>query len=486
MVEITNEPSDVLEKSKLLKKVWPNLLSQVSLALSLTIIFLNLHTISTRIIWLSEPIHALELGMLVGTSGWSIALAGIIFGPLADRISRKNLIGFCMAMSGFFLFLNGFIPGGQGNITFYFYWGCVLLQSFFRGGMYPVLTSLTNDAVEEDERSKYYGILNALVQVFQILGMVLTGWVFHNLFWREFYWFYGIFIVFIGFIIVLLAKEPKRGAVKTELKEVLKSDDAEYNYKLNKETIKSTIFAPTNIIAFAEGIFTTILMAIPDFFLILYLQSPPNNYSSVLMSVFVIIAGLPGAVIGSLAFAKISDKLGKKNIKNRIYLITFSLVFMFALFIAIFYMPIPKIPIEDSNNLLVGLSLFFSHPNTGFMVALMFFGRMIGVIYNLNQPPVLQKINLPEAQGTVSSANQFLEMIGMGLGPILAGLFLTSFNQNYQLSVLILMSIGILGALCWLFAGFWIKKDIQRISEILKERAVEISETANKNNISLE
>jgi MFS family permease len=484
MVKIKNEPSDILEKSKLLKKIWPNILSQVSIALSLSIIFINLHTISTRIIWLSEPIHAIELGMLVGTSGWSLALAGIIFGPLADRFSRKNLMGFCMAMSGIFLFINGFIPSNQGNITFYFYWGCVLLQSFFRGGIYPVLNSYTTDSVEEDERSKYYGILNALVQVFQILGMLLTGWLFHNLFWREFYWYYGLFIVLIGLIILIWANEPKRGAIKAELRDVLKSNNAEYKYILTKDTIKNTIFAPTNIIAFAEGIFTTILMAIPDFFLILYLQSPPNNYSSVLMSVFVIIAGLPGAVIGSLAFAKISDKLGKKNIKNRIYLITFSLVFMFTFFIAIFYMPIPKIPIEDSNNLLVGLSIFFSHPNTGFMIALMFFGRAIGVIYNLNQRPVLQKINLPEAQGTVSSANQFLEMIGFGLGPILAGIFLTTFNQNYQISVLILMSIGILGALCWLLAGFWIKKDVFRISKILEERAVEISETNNINDLT--
>ncbi|MFX1307212.1 MAG: hypothetical protein ACFFDG_10395, partial [Promethearchaeota archaeon] len=95
---------------------------------------------------------------------------------------------------------------------------------------------------------------------------------------------------------------------------------------------------------------------------------------------------------------------------------------------------------------------------------------------SINQPPILQKINLPEAQGKISSANQFLELIGSGLGPIIAGFLLASFNQNYQITVLISASIGMISCLAWLIGAKSINNDIQRISSILKIRAEELKE----------
>ena len=107
-----------------------------------------------------------------------------------------------------------------------------------------------------------------------------------------------------------------------------------------------------------------------------------------------------------------------------------------------------------------------------------FFARAVVGIWNINQPPILQAINLPEAQGTITSSNQFLELIGSGTGPIIAGFLLIYFNQNYQITVSITMGIGIIGAFLWFFAPKWIKKDIDRISNILKERGIELN---NKN-----
>lgn len=104
-----------------------------------------------------------------------------------------------------------------------------------------------------------------------------------------------------------------------------------------------------------------------------------------------------------------------------------------------------------------------------------FFARAVVGIWNINQPPILQAINLSEAQGTISSANQLLELIGSGKGPILAGFLLVFFNQNYQITVTITMGIGIIGGVLWLFATKWIKKDIDRISNILKERGIELN-----------
>ena len=112
-----------------------------------------------------------------------------------------------------------------------------------------------------------------------------------------------------------------------------------------------------------------------------------------------------------------------------------------------------------------------------------FFARAVVGIWNINQPPILQAINLPEAQGTVSSANQFLELIGSGTGPIIAGFLLIFFNQNYQITVTLTMGIGIFGGVLWLLAVNWINKDIQRISDILKKRGIELSKKNYESNI---
>lgn len=120
--------------------------------------------------------------------------------------------------------------------------------------------------------------------------------------------------------------------------------------------------------------------------------------------------------------------------------------------------------------------IIFTNPELLTLGTMAFLAKMIFTIYSINQPPILQKINLPEAQGKISSANQFLELIGSGLGPMLAGFLLINFNQNYQLTVLISVLIGMIGCMVWLFGARSINKDILRISSILDNRAAELKE----------
>jgi len=188
-----------------------------------------------------------------------------------------------------------------------------------------------------------------------------------------------------------------------------------------------------------------------------------------------IIFGLPGGVLGSLAFAKMSDRLAKRNIKNRIYLIVISIILLFTVYMIFFNLPIPNMTPDQGNDFL----FIFSIPIFWIMGLNAFLARSVVGLWNINQPPVLQEINLPEAQGKITSANQFLEMIGSGTGPIIAGAVLVAFGQNFQITVFATMTLGIMGALLWLLATIWINKDVNRISIILKEREKELSKKSN-------
>jgi MFS family permease len=456
----------------LIKRLWPNFLIYSSYAFTVAALYINILLVA-RIMW---PIpnafaeHSGELGILTGTSVYMIAISGILFGILADKYSRTKLMVWIEVIYGFGLLFNGFVPEHQGQITFYCFLILSLIRGFAIGGLWPLITSYVNDSTEDKERSQFFGAMQGLFQVFQIIGMLVSAISFQTNLWLYYYVILGIITLIFGLFILIKGREPKKGAMRKELKEVLSNDQVVYTYKLTKETIRSTIFSPTNLIAFFEGVFTTILIAVPDFLLVAYLQSPPYNVSPLVLTIFLTMFGMPGGIIGSLGFAKISDKLGKKNIKYRIYMIVLSLVILFAGFIILFTTPIPDITVEQGNNFLFLISI----PVFWILGILMLVVRSFVGLWNINQPPILQEINLPEAQGKIFSANQFLEAIGSGTGPILAGFILMAFNQNFQITVFVTLILGIMGAFLWLLATIWINNDVNRVSTILKQREGEL------------
>jgi MFS family permease len=458
----------------LIKRLWPSFLVYNSFAFTISTIFINFLIVS-NIIWPGESFHSGEMGILVGTTTYIMAFSGILFGILADRYSRKTLMAITEIIFGLAYMLNGFVSQGLGLETYVFFVIFSLIRGFASGGFWPILNSYTNDSTKEDEKSHFFGLLQALFQLFQIVGMLISAILFQNYLWREFFIIIGILYFIFGLLIFLRGKEPKRASMHKDLIKILANDNIKYEYKLNKTTIKSTILKPTNIIAFVEGLFTTVMLMIPDFLFVPYIQSEPHNLSPFATSIFMIIFGLPGGLLGSLALAKLSDKLAKKNIKNRVYMIVFSIVGLFSFYIALFFMPLPHISVTQGNNLgfLLGIPIIWVLG----MISLI--ARAVVGLWNINQPPILQAINLPEAQGVISSANQFLENIGSGTGPIIAGTVLSLFSGNYQLTVIITMSIGIIGGLLWMLATRTINKDVETISEIIKQRGIELSKNSH-------
>jgi MFS family permease len=460
----------------LVKRLWPTFTIYNSLAFTISTIFINVIIVS-NIIWPGEVFHATEFGFLSGVWTFAMAFSGIFFGLMADRFSRVTIMGISEIIFGMSWLGNAFVPEGLGLITYFWFFLFIIVRGFASGGFFPTINSHVNDSIEEKERSQFFGILQALFQFFQILGMLISAIMLQNQFWTQFFSISGIAFIIFGLIILFKANEAKRGSAQKELKDILQGTDIKYEYKLNKDTFKTTILSTTNIIAFIEGIFTTVLLSVPDFLLVPYIESDPHNFSPFITSLFMIIFSLPGGLIGSIALAKLSDRLALKNIKNRIYMIIFSIVTLFFLFIAIFNVNLPHLTPEQGNDFI----LLVTFPVFWLIGLISFFARFVIGLWNINQPPILQAINLPEAQGLISSANQFLENIGSGLGYSMAGFLLVFFNYNYQITVILTMSIGITGAFLWFLATFRINNDVNTISTILKKRGVELTQKNHNN-----
>ncbi len=464
------------ETIRILKKNYPIFLAEAFISFSVSGIMLTM-VLTSQIIFPSETFRPFEMGLIISARTWTVAVAGVLFGVIADRSPRKPIFLIILVLAGIGRFLNGFAPYGIGheNESYLFFIFCNIVVGFGQGGLMPASISYADDAIDLNLRSRFFGLYEAFRQIFQILGLIFCALLFQVGLWREYFWLTGIMMFACAGLVVFIIKEPKRGSKQKALECVLSNDSVQYNYKLNKETMHTILFSRTNMIIIVEGIFTWIIFSIALFLMYPYLQSPPYNISAVVTALLMVIFGLPGAVFGAIAFSRLSDRLAEKDIKYRIDLIIFSIVALFCVIIIIFIVPFPHLTPGQGND------IFYLMAIEGFILIgfALFFVRALLGLYHINQSPIIQSINLPESQGTVSAWNQFLETIGMGLGPFLAGLLLVMYDQDYLLTAVISLSIGMPSALLWLFARKWIHKDIGTINSLLEVRAVELNNQKN-------
>ncbi len=459
------------ETLQILKKNYPIFLAEAFISFSVAGIMLTM-VITSQIIFPNEPFRPFETGLIISARTWTVALAGVLFGIIADRSPRKPLFIIILVIAGIGRLLNGFAPYGAGNEngTYLFFIFCNIVVGIGQGGLMPASISYADDAVDLNLRSHFFGLYEIFRQIFQILGLIFCAVLFQIGLWREYFWLTGIMMFACACMVIFVIKEPKRGSKQKALECVLSDDSVQYRYKLNKETMHTILFSRTNMIIIIEGIFTWIIFSIALFLMYPYLQSPPYNISAVVTALLMVIFGLPGAIFGALTFSRLSDRLAAKDIKYRIDLIIFSIVALFFVIIVIFIVPFPHLTPAQGND------IFYLMAIRGFILIgfALFFVRALLGLYHINQSPIIQTINLPESQGTVSAWNQFLETIGMGLGPFIAGLLLVIYNQDYLLTAVISLSIGMPSAFLWLLARRWIHKDIGTINNLLEGRAVEL------------
>jgi MFS family permease len=270
----------------------------------------------------------------------------------------------------------------------------------------------------------------------------------------------------------LTIPEPKRGEQRKELYRVLKEDSTVYDYQLDLKMMRKTVFSKTNLVALIEGIFTSLFMGSLTILFLPYIQTHPHNFSPFVTGLFFALFGLTAGLTLKLLFAKLSDKYSKKRDIRRIYIIILALSVGATTFVLLFYLPLPNLSVEEGKNII----LFFSFPMVWVIGIIETVSASISSLYQVNQPPILQEINLPEAQGQVVSLNKLLENIGWGLGPLIIGIFIKLSRENYQIVALLIGLFAMPGIILWILSLKWYKKDKKAISLILEERALKLNQ----------
>ena len=410
-------------------------------------------------------------GMITGRL-WVDGLMAIIWGWLIDRFQRKKIITRGSIFVGIFITINIFAPVGGGTPNYWFWLINRICIGFFMSQGGPAIYSLGNDFLDKEEKSRFFGLLLITFVIFQYVGMFVSAILFEIGFWQVFLLISAGSYFLTAIVISKFIKEPKRGIREPKLSQILSTTDARYEYKLNRHTLKSTTFSKSNILVLVEGFSTNLIFGIIDLILLPFMQSAPHNIAPSTTAIFQILFSIPGSIIGFIFLAKLSDRIGKKSLKNRAILVLVSISTAIFTFLIVFSMPWPSLTPEEGAS----ITMIIQYPIFFFFGSMFFANSAIIGLYALNQGPIIQELNLPESQGTIRGWNQFIEVVSYGSGPLVGGILLQFVGQNYQSTIQFVVLFTIPGILLWVIVYFTIEADYKRVQDLLSLRAVEIKE----------
>lgn len=464
MTEQNNENKEI----HILKLLWPIFMLAGFFSIGIGGIFILIVPLSF-IFWPDEPFHAFEMGLLITSILWGLALSGIIKSRFVDnhKVNRVKILFVFTIFRGICMIMLSFAQEGKGFEAWLYFYVVAVILSVIGGGNYNNIFSLSHDIVPSSQRSRFFGIYAIFRSIFMLLGFVLSGLLVQLGYWKLFFISNGLALIIFATIVLLKVKEPKRGVQREELMHVLQDEKIKYDFN-DRKMRRKTMLSKTNIVALVEGIFTSVFLGSLIILVLPYIQTAPHNFSPLVTGIYLAIFGLTGGLIGQLLLARVSDRVSSGDrIVNRLYFIIAALTVGGISFTLMFFIPLPHLTVEEGKDILY----LFSFPIIWIFGLIRVISRSISSLYEINQPPILQEINLPETQGRIIAWNRFLESIGFGAGPLIAGILIIWTGYNYQLVAIIITVIAVPGIILWVLALKYFEEDRQFIKKILAERA---------------
>ncbi len=388
-----------------------------------------------------------------------IILSGVvmvIFGYLADKITRKWILLFGILIYSISSILTIFVPPGIGGYYMFFFITFGFGIGF--GAIIPSTFSLIGDLVSQDNRSKGLSFFSIASLFGIVLGMGLAIFV-GAVDWRLSFFIIGI-VGFITAFIILFFKEPSR--IGKDHFNLIQKGAIEYTYKIKKSDLKVIFKKKSNkwlIINFVDTIPTGIIL----FLLFAYMEDY-HNLTGTIPLILLMIA-LLSTLIGTIIFGFVGDNAFKKgNKRARVNLALMgNIVPIPFVFIAL------MIPFKASNNATIGEA--FLIPGFLIMIILFAIGLFVNGAVNGNWYATVVDLNLPEHRATTLATANFFDIFGRAIGPLIGAIIADYFGFLYAMMISIVF---------WIFIPFfWISVLKNCVSEMEATEAI-FSERLNK------
>ncbi|MHA1649065.1 MAG: MFS transporter [Candidatus Helarchaeota archaeon] len=406
----------------------------------------------------TSTFEAVEIGLLITMQLGASAVACLLFGILADRKSRKMI-----AIISLIIWLIGIIL-----IIFTLHYLQLLIGELLVGvgfgGYTPVAQAIIGDATPSERKGRIYGWSSILMLLGFFSGLMLASVFSPN--WQLPFLIAGLPLCILIVLYSIQGTQFKLGMHDDKLKAILTSDnDLTYDYCLTRDAFKKILQNKTNLLIFIEGIFSILGISIITTYFFPYLEESAAHVTPLVISLITLLIITPVNIAGIIFWGWIGDRFEKKYPRIRVLLIALSFTIATPLFIFAFW--IQGTPASETSTLLAA----FSNPGVMLFVLIFAIGYFIAVIYDPNQPPIINAINLPETRGSVFALNRFVEEVGGALGPLVVGIIFESMGQNFSIAMTLGMLFMIPGIFCWWMALKTYPSDHNTIESILEKRA---------------
>jgi predicted MFS family arabinose efflux permease len=385
---------------------------------------------------LQEPIKAdmglsdAQLGLL---SGFSFALvyitAGIPIAYWADRGNRRNIVALAVTVWSGMTALSGF-AGSYSQLLL-----ARIGVGIGEAGGSPPAHSMISDYYSPDVRARAFSVYSTGLHFGILIGFVAGGFISQMFGWRSAFMIVGIPGIIFAAIFFLTVKEPQRGRWES-------SAQAQYIPSLG-ETLRllagyrsfwylSAGAGLTAFVGYGNGNFTpSFLMRSHDF---------EVNEVGVLLAIF----GGGGGMVGTLLGGYLADRFGETD--KRWYLWIPAMAGSLAVPIGF-----PYLLLDDTTIVIALLFVVTVAINT-------YLGPCLAIAHTL----------VPPAMRALTSAILFfvLNLIGLGLGPLTAGLLSDYFTASYgddglRYAMLVVGLIGGFGILMFVLGARALPRDLE-------------------------
>jgi len=371
-----------------------------------------------------------QLGLL---SGFSFALvyitAGIPIAYWADRGNRRSIIAIAVTVWSGMTALSA-LAGNYSQLLL-----ARIGVGIGEAGGSPPSHSMISDYFPPEKRATALSIYSLGVHLGILLGFLIGGFVSQAYGWRAAFMAVGIPGVLFALVFYFTVKEPQRGRWES-------AEEASYKPTL-AETIKLLsgyrsfwyIAAGTGFSAFVgygNGNFA------PSFFM----RSHDISVGEVgvILAVFAGTGGMVGTFLGGY----LADRLGGRD--KRWYVWLPAIAGTLAVPLAFPYL------LMDNTYVVIGLLFFVS------LLINTYLGPCLAISHAL----------VPPAMRALASAILFfvLNLIGLGLGPLSAGLLSDYLSGIYgadglRYAMVIIGMVGVLGVVMFLMAGRHLRADLE-------------------------
>lgn len=342
-----------------------------------------------------------QLGFLSGFSyATAFALAGIPMGWLADRSNRHQLLA--MVLGGWSVLLA--LAASTSTFT-----SLVLTRvgiGAMDAGGQPCSISMIADIYPPAQRVTAVAVFYASVPLGMALGFMIGGMVVADYGWRAGFYVAAVPGFILTFLIILLMREPKRGA----------SDNSDETQKRSQQTITPRIMETMRFmrrqaslmnLMFASVLVTATSSAMMSWIGSLLIRGHGLSLPQVGILTAVCLGGF--GILGTILFGLFCDRMGKRDMRWQPRLMAFA-----AAMIAVCGIGVALLPGIVATA--VALALFAA-----------FVAGLNGPTYALTQSLVEVRM-----RGlSISTLVVALNLIGVGAGPTLAGFLSDGFSAHF-------------------------------------------------------